>query len=186
MTPSFATDLPRLSELSSPSWTLPLLIAAAALVLVAGTLVFFAANARAQATGADSPASAQKRTTYDVILSEMGTSEIQVIEQVREVVPGLGLAEAKKLVESAPQPIRQGVTKVEAEAIRQKVESAGAKVTLVSSGGAMTGPTAAGAVESANYDVVLAELGTNKIAVIKEVRDVVWRRPKCSWKAHLN
>jgi large subunit ribosomal protein L7/L12 len=65
-----------------------------------------------------------------VILKEIGGNKIAVIKEVRAAVSGLGLAEAKALVESAPKPIKEGVTKEEAEEIKKKVEAAGAKVEI--------------------------------------------------------
>jgi large subunit ribosomal protein L7/L12 len=79
--------------------------------------------------GAAAPA-AEEKTTFDVILKEMGANKIGVIKEVRGAVPGLGLAEAKALVEGAPKPIKEGVTKAEAEEIKKKVEAAGAKVEI--------------------------------------------------------
>jgi len=71
----------------------------------------------------------EEKTEFDVILSEIGSNKIQVIKAVREIT-GLGLKEAKELVESAPKPIKTGVSKEEAEEIKKKLESAGAKVEL--------------------------------------------------------
>ena len=79
--------------------------------------------------GAAAPA-AEEKTTFDVILKEMGANKIGVIKEVRGAVPGLGLAEAKALVEGAPKTIKEGVTKAEAEEIKKKVEAAGAKVEI--------------------------------------------------------
>src|SRR5262249_36239887 len=79
--------------------------------------------------GAAAPA-AEEKATFDVILKEMGANKIGVIKEIRAAVPGLGLAEAKALVESAPKPIKEGVTKQEAEEIKKKVEAAGAKVEI--------------------------------------------------------
>ena len=79
--------------------------------------------------GAAAPA-AEEKTTFDVILKEMGANKIGVIKEVRGAVPGLGLAEAKALVEGAPKPIKEGVTKQEADEIKKKVEAAGAKVEI--------------------------------------------------------
>ena len=79
--------------------------------------------------GAAAPA-AEEKTTFDVILKEMGGNKIGVIKEVRGAVPGLGLAEAKALVEGAPKPIKEGVTKAEADEIKKKVEAAGAKVEI--------------------------------------------------------
>jgi large subunit ribosomal protein L7/L12 len=79
--------------------------------------------------GAAAPA-AEEKTTFEVILKEMGANKIGVIKEVRSAVPGLGLAEAKALVEGAPKTIKEGVTKAEAEEIKKKVEAAGAKVEI--------------------------------------------------------
>ena len=79
--------------------------------------------------GAAAPA-AEEKTTFDVILTEMGANKIAVIKEVRSAVPGLGLAEAKALVEGAPKTIKEGVTKQEADEIKKKVEAAGAKVEI--------------------------------------------------------
>jgi large subunit ribosomal protein L7/L12 len=80
--------------------------------------------------GAAAAAPAEEKTTFDVILKEMGANKIGVIKEVRGAVPGLGLAEAKALVEGAPKTIKEGVTKAEAEEIKKKVEAAGAKVEI--------------------------------------------------------
>ena len=87
------------------------------------------AAAAPAAGGAAAPA-AEEKATFDVILKEMGANKIGVIKEVRGAVPGLGLAEAKALVESAPKPIKEGVTKAEADEIKKKVEAAGAKVEI--------------------------------------------------------
>jgi large subunit ribosomal protein L7/L12 len=79
--------------------------------------------------GAAAPA-AEEKTTFEVILKEMGSNKIGVIKEVRGAVPGLGLAEAKALVEGAPKTIKEGVTKAEAEEIKKKIEAAGAKVEI--------------------------------------------------------
>ena len=81
------------------------------------------------AAGAAAPA-AEEKTAFDVVLAEMGANKIAVIKEVRSAVPGLGLAEAKALVEGAPKTIKEGVTKQEAEEIKKKVEAAGAKVEI--------------------------------------------------------
>lgn len=80
--------------------------------------------------GAGGAAPVEEKTTFDVILSDVGSNKIGVIKEVRAAVPGLGLAEAKTLVESAPKPIKEGATKEEAEEIKKKIEAAGAKVTI--------------------------------------------------------
>src|SRR6201996_3995903 len=82
------------------------------------------------AGGAAAAPAAEEKTTFDVILKEMGANKIGVIKEVRAAVPGLGLAEAKALVEGAPKPLKEGVTKEEAEEIKKKVEAAGAKVEI--------------------------------------------------------
>ena len=79
------------------------------------------------AAGAAAPA--EEKTEFTVTLTEIGTAKINVIKVVREVT-SLGLKEAKDLVESAPKPIKEGVTKDEAAAIKKKFEEAGAKVEL--------------------------------------------------------
>ena len=75
-------------------------------------------------------APAEEKTAFEVILKEMGANKIGVIKEVRGAVPGLGLAEAKALVEGAPKTIKEGVTKAEAEEIKKKIEAAGAKVEI--------------------------------------------------------
>jgi len=85
----------------------------------------------APAAGAGAaPAAAEEKTAFEVILKEMGANKIGVIKEVRSAVPGLGLAEAKALVEGAPKTIKEGVTKAEAEEIKKKIEAAGAKVEI--------------------------------------------------------
>ena len=80
--------------------------------------------------GGGAAAAAEEKTTFDVILKEMGSNKIGVIKEVRGAVPGLGLAEAKALVEGAPKTLKEGVTKAEAEEIKKKIEAAGAKVEI--------------------------------------------------------
>ena len=87
------------------------------------------AVAAAGAGGAAAPA-AEEKTAFDVILTEVGGNKIAVIKEVRACVAGLGLAEAKALVESAPKALKEGVTKEEAEEIKKKIEAAGAKVEI--------------------------------------------------------
>ncbi|MGZ4386325.1 MAG: 50S ribosomal protein L7/L12 [Gaiellaceae bacterium] len=89
--------------------------------------------ALAAAPGAAAGAAAEEveeKTSFDVILTAGGDKKIQVIKAVREVVSGLGLKEAKDLVEGAPNPVREGVTKDEAEQIKAKLEEAGASVEV--------------------------------------------------------
>jgi len=90
-----------------------------------------AAPVAVAAAGAAAPAAAvEEKTSFDVILKEVGANKIGVIKEVRAAVPGLGLAEAKALVESAPKAIKEGATKEEAEEIKKKIEAAGAKAEI--------------------------------------------------------
>ncbi len=98
-------------------------------VSAAAPVAMAAAPAGGGGGGAAAPA-AEEKTTFDVILKEMGANKIGVIKEVRAAVPGLGLAEAKALVEGAPKTMKEGVTKEEAEEIKKKVEAAGAKVEV--------------------------------------------------------
>ncbi len=84
----------------------------------------------AAAGGAAAAAPVEEKTAFDVVLKEAGANKIAVIKEVRAAVAGLGLAEAKALVESAPKAIKEGVTKEEAEEIKKKIEAAGAKVEV--------------------------------------------------------
>ena len=79
--------------------------------------------------GGAAPAEAEK-DTFDVIITSAGAGKINVIKVVREVVAGLGLKEAKELVDSAPKAIKEGVSKDEAEEIRTKLTDAGATVEV--------------------------------------------------------
>src|SRR5689334_13451427 len=80
--------------------------------------------------GAAAPAApAEEKTEFTVELTASGDKKVQVIKVVRELT-SLGLAEAKKLVEEAPKPVKEGVTKAEAEDMKKKLEEAGAQVTL--------------------------------------------------------
>lgn len=88
------------------------------------------AAAPAGGGGGAAPAAAEEKTEFDVILVDAGANKISVIKEVRGVVAGLGLAEAKKLVESAPQKVKEGAKKEEAEEIKKKLEAAGAKVEI--------------------------------------------------------
>ncbi|ODT67126.1 MAG: 50S ribosomal protein L7/L12 [Pelagibacterium sp. SCN 63-23] len=78
--------------------------------------------------GAAAPA-AEEKTEFDVILAAFGDNKINVIKEVRAIT-GLGLGEAKALVEGAPKAVKEGVSKAEAEDIKTKLEAAGAKVEL--------------------------------------------------------
>ncbi|MFP3159653.1 MAG: 50S ribosomal protein L7/L12 [Hydrogenobaculum sp.] len=81
------------------------------------------------AGGAVAAPAAEEKTEFDVILQEAGANKLNVIKVVRELT-GLGLKEAKDLVDGAPKPIKQGVSKEEAENIKKKLEEAGAKVEV--------------------------------------------------------
>lgn len=81
------------------------------------------------AGGGGGAAEAEAQSEFDVILAEAGASKINVIKAVREIT-GLGLKEAKDLVDNAPKPIKEKVSKEDAEAIKAKLEEAGAKVEL--------------------------------------------------------
>jgi large subunit ribosomal protein L7/L12 len=89
-----------------------------------------AAVAAAPAGGGAAAPVVEEQTAFDVILKEIGPNKIAVIKEVRASVAGLGLAEAKALVEGAPKSIKEGVTKQEAEDIKKKIEAAGAKVEI--------------------------------------------------------
>ena len=86
------------------------------------------AVAAAPAAGGEE-AAAEEKTEFDIELSESGSNKIAVIKEVRTIT-GLGLKEAKDLVEGAPKPLKQGVKKEEAEEMKKTLEAAGAKVTL--------------------------------------------------------
>ncbi len=88
------------------------------------------AAAGGAAAGGAAAAPAEEKTQFDVILKETGANKIGVIKEVRACVAGLGLAEAKALVEGAPKTLKEGVTKEEAEEIKKKIEAAGAKVEI--------------------------------------------------------
>ena len=92
-------------------------VSAAAAVAVAGP-----------AAGGDAPA-AEEKDEFDVILTGDGGKKIQVIKEVRAIT-GLGLTEAKGLVEGAPKPLKEGVNKAEAEEVKSKIEAAGGTVEL--------------------------------------------------------
>ena len=96
--------------------------------VTAAAPVAMAAMPGAAAAGAEE--AAEEQTAFDVMLTAIGDKKIQVIRVVREVVPGLGLKEAKDLVESAPAAIKEGVTKDEAEQMKAKLEETGATVEI--------------------------------------------------------
>jgi large subunit ribosomal protein L7/L12 len=86
-----------------------------------------AAAAAAPAAGEAAPA--EEKSEFDIVLAEAGSNKIAVIKEVRTIT-GLGLKEAKDLVEGAPKPLKQGVAKAEAEEMKKSLETAGAKVEL--------------------------------------------------------
>jgi large subunit ribosomal protein L7/L12 len=88
-----------------------------------------AAVAAGPAAGAAPAAAAEEKTEFTVVLKEAGANKIGVIKEVRAIT-GLGLKEAKDLVEGAPKPVKEGVNKAESEDIKKKLEAAGAKVEL--------------------------------------------------------
>jgi large subunit ribosomal protein L7/L12 len=89
-----------------------------------------AAVAAAPAGGGAAPAAAvEEKTEFDVILSEIGPNKVNVIKAVREIT-GLGLKEAKDLVDGAPKPVKEAIPKADAEAAKKKLEEAGAKADV--------------------------------------------------------
>src|SRR5207237_8881077 len=98
-------------------------------VSAAAPVAMAAAPAAGGAAGAAAPA-AEEKTTFDVILKEMGANKIAVIKEVRAAVSGLGLAAAKDLVEGVRKTLKEGVTKEGADELTKKIEAAGAKVEI--------------------------------------------------------
>ncbi|UXH78917.1 50S ribosomal protein L7/L12 [Roseateles amylovorans] len=91
-----------------------------------------AASMAAPAAGgaaAGGAAAAEEKTEFNVVLTEAGANKVSVIKAVREIT-GLGLKEAKDLVDGAPKPVKEGISKADAEAAKKKLEEAGAKVEL--------------------------------------------------------
>ena len=83
----------------------------------------------APAAGGAGAAAAEEQTEFNVILTEVGANKVSVIKAVREIT-GLGLKEAKDLVDGAPKPVKEGIAKDDAEAAKKKLEEAGAKAEL--------------------------------------------------------
>ena len=83
----------------------------------------------APAAGGAGAAAAEEQTEFNVILTEVGANKVSVIKAVREIT-GLGLKEAKDLVDGAPKPVKEGVAEADAEAAKKKLEEAGAKAEL--------------------------------------------------------
>ncbi|MBD5089998.1 MAG: 50S ribosomal protein L7/L12 [Clostridiales bacterium] len=88
-----------------------------------------AAGAVVMAAGGDGAAATEEKSEFDVELTEVGPNKVKVIKVVREVT-GLGLKEAKEVVDGAPKVVKEGAEKAEAEDIKAKLEAEGAKVTL--------------------------------------------------------
>lgn len=82
------------------------------------------------AGGAAAAAPVEEKTEFDVMLDNFGANKLAVIKVVRQIVAGLGLAEAKALVEGAPSKIKEAVSKADAEKIKKELEEAGAKVSI--------------------------------------------------------
>lgn len=89
-----------------------------------------AAMAVAAPAGGGAAAAVEEQTEFNVILLEAGANKLNVIKAVRELVAGLGLKEAKDLVDGAPKAVKEGVAKDEAQKIKEKLEAAGAKVEI--------------------------------------------------------
>ena len=87
-----------------------------------------AAAAPAAGGGAAAPV-AEEKTEFDVVLTEIGANKVNVIKAVREIT-GLGLKEAKDLVDGAPKPVKEGIAKADAEAAKKKLEDAGGKADI--------------------------------------------------------
>jgi large subunit ribosomal protein L7/L12 len=83
----------------------------------------------APAGGGDADSASEEKSEFDVVLTEFGGNKIAVIKEVRAIT-GLGLKEAKELVEGAPKPVKEGVSKDEAEEVSKKLEAAGAKAEI--------------------------------------------------------
>ncbi len=81
------------------------------------------------AAGGDAPAAAAEQTSFDVILKAAGAGKLAVVKLVKDLT-GLGLKEAKELVDGAPKPLKEGVAKDEAEALKKQLEEAGAEVEI--------------------------------------------------------
>ena len=87
------------------------------------------ASAPVMVAGAAGGAAAEEKTEFDVVLANAGSSKVKVIKAVREIT-GLGLKEAKEVVDNAPKTVKEGASKEEADQIKEKLEAAGAKVEV--------------------------------------------------------
>ena len=99
------------------------------LVLLFSLLAAAVAVAAPAAGGAAAAAPAEEKTEFTVVLAAVGDNKVNVIKAVRELT-GLGLKEAKDLVDGAPKPVKEGVNKADADAAKKKLEEAGAKVEV--------------------------------------------------------
>src|SRR5579859_2254974 len=97
--------------------------------ITAAAPVAVAAAGAPAAAGGDGAAAAEEQTSFDVVLTAAGDKKIQVIKEVRAIT-GLGLKEAKDLVDGAPNPVKEGVNKEEADSVKAQLEEAGASVEL--------------------------------------------------------
>lgn len=95
-----------------------------------GVTAAVAAVAAPAAGGGEAAPAAEEQTEFTVVIKDAGAQKIQVIKAVREVVPNLGLKEAKDLVDAAPGTVKEGVTKEEAQTIKEKLEAAGAVIEV--------------------------------------------------------
>jgi large subunit ribosomal protein L7/L12 len=95
-----------------------------------GVTAAVAAAAPAAGGGGEAAAPVEEQTEFTVVIKDAGAQKIQVIKAVREVVPALGLKEAKDLVEGAPANVKEDVTKEEAEEMKKKLEAAGASIEI--------------------------------------------------------
>jgi large subunit ribosomal protein L7/L12 len=98
--------------------------------ITAAAPMMMAAGPAAAGGGAAAAEAEEEKTEFNVTLKSFGDNKINVIKAIREVVSGLGLKEAKDLVEAAPTKVKEGVTKDEAESIKAKLSEAGAEVTI--------------------------------------------------------
>lgn len=112
-------DLVKLSKALQEQWG----------VSAAPAMVAAAPGVGGAAAGGEAPAAVEEQTEFTVTLNEVGPNKINVIKAVRELT-GLGLKEAKDLVEAAPKAVKEGVTKDDANAAKAKLEEAGAKATV--------------------------------------------------------
>ena len=126
------------------------------------------ANARAEAP-VPAKAAAEEQTEFTVLLADAGANKIGLIKVVRQIT-GLGLKEAKDLVEAGQKPIHNGVSKADADAIKKRLTEVGATVEITRSAVPVRAKVAA--EEQTEFTVLLADAGANKIGLIKVVREI--------------